>query len=140
MSSMQLCKLIPTNKIVDEVYEKHIRNPLDEWVSGKIQKGASYTEEDVSTVICLYIFGAKYDDISLVTPVTRTSIASIVGRRTYKNIRIPFVKNIRKIRGKMVTSYDENKVIDYFNSLPPNLKNVTIYTVVKERLNQAAKI
>ena len=140
MSSMQMYKVIPTNKIVDEIYEKHVRNPLDEWVSGRISSSAKCTTEDISNVICLHIFGATYGDISRVTGVKHTHISNIVCRRYYPNVKIPFVKNIRMVRGKRVTYYDENKVIEYFNSLPPELKNVTLYQVIEDRLSYAAKL
>ena len=140
MSSMQIAKVLPTNKIVDEIYEKHVRNPLDEWVSGRISSIAKYTTEDISNVICLHIFGATYDDISRITGVGRSHISNIVCRSSYPNVKIPFVKNIRMVRGKRVTYYDENKVIEYFNSLSPELKNVTLYQVIEDRLSYAAKL
>ena len=140
MSNMQVAKVIPTNKVVDAIYEKHVRNPLDEWVSGKIYKTASLTTEGVSTIICLHIFGAFYKDIAEVLGISETIVSSVKDRQTYRSAKIPFVKCIRRVRGKLVTYYDEEKVIEYFNTLTPELKNVTICSVIQERLEQAGKI
>lgn len=140
MSSMQIAKVIPTNKVVDAIYEKHVRNPLDEWVSGKIMKTASLTTEDVSTIICLHIFGAGSKTICEVLGVNQQTVINVKGRQAYRNAKIPFVKCIRRVRGKLVTYYDEEKVIEYFNMLTPELKNVTTYNVIQDRLEQAGKI
>lgn len=140
MSSMQMYKVLPTNKIVDAIYEKHVRNPLDEWVSGKIMKTASLTTEGVSTIICLHIFGAGSKTICEVMGVNQQTVINVKGRQAYRNAKIPFVKCIRRVRGKLVTYYDEEKVIEYFNSLPPELKNVTLYQVIEDRLSYAAKL
>lgn len=141
MSSMQMHKVIPTNKIVDDIYEKHIRNPLDEWVSGKISKTAKLNAEEVSTIICLHIFGASNKDIvNIIEGVSNSSVCEIIFRKAYCNVKIPFVKNIRKVRGKMVTYYDEDKVIEYFNNLSPELKSVTLYQVISDRLFCAVKL
>ena len=140
MSSMQISKVIPTNKVVDAIYEKNVRNPLDEWVSGKIMKTASLTTEDVSTILCLHIFGAGSKTIAEVLGVKQQIVINVKGRQAYRNAKIPFVKCIRRVRGKLVTYYDEEKVIEYFNTLTPELRDVTTYNVTQERLEQAGKI
>ena len=138
--TMRMEKLLPTNKVVDEIYEKHVRNPLDEWVSGKIKSTARLSTDDVSTILCLHIFGLGSKKISEVLNISPSIVISVKSRKTYLNAKIPFVKYIRRVRGKLVTYYDEEKVIEYFNTLTPELKNVTTYNVNQYRLEQAGKI
>ena len=72
--------------------------------------------------------------------VNQQTVINVKGRQAYRNAKIPFVKCIRRVRGKLVTYYDEEKVIEYFNSLSPELKNVTLYQVIEDRLSYAAKL
>ena len=69
-----------------------------------------------------------------------SELCKIYRRNVFRNLNISFQKSKKKIRGKMVFEYDEEKVIEHFNNMPKELQSLSNGVLLEERLVMATKI
>ena len=134
---MSYGKIIPTNKVVDEVYEKHVKNNNDGLLTNKLQYNVKLNVEQVADIICLYIHGTP---VLHLKDIYDYNVDGVIHRNSYRNIKIPFQTSRKKKLGKMVFTYDKELVEEHFNSLPEHLKGLSDGEVREDRLVKVTKI
>ena len=134
---MSYGKIIPTNKVVDEVYEKHVKHSDNGLLTNKLQYNVKLNAEQVADIICLYIYGAP---ILCLKDVYDYNVDGVIHRNSYRNIKIPFQTSRKKKLGKMVFTYDKELVEEHFNSLPEHLKGLSDGVIREDRLVKVTKI
>ena len=134
---MSYGKIIPTNKVVDEVYEKHVKHSDNGLLTNKIRSDALFSNEEVSDMICLHIYGVS---TGVLNEFYNSNVSTTVNRHSYRNIKIPFQTSRKKKLGKMVFTYDKELVEEHFNSLPEHLKGLSDGVIREDRLVKVAKI
>lgn len=134
---MSYGKIIPTNKVVDEIYEKHVKHSDNGLLTNKLQYNVKLTVEQVADIICLYIYGAT---VLRLKDVYDYNVEGVIHRNSYRNIKIPFQTSRKKKLGKMVFTYDKELVEKHFNELPEHLKGLSDGEVREGRLVKVTKI
>ena len=134
---MSYGKIIPTNRIVDEVYEKHVKHSDDGLLTNELKCNVKLTVEQVADLICLYIYGAP---VFRLKDIYDYNVDGVIHRNSYRNIKIPFQTSRKKKLGKMVFTYDKELVDEHFNSLPEHLKGLSDGVIREERLVKVTKI
>lgn len=134
---MSYGKIIPTNKVVDEVYEKHVKHNDNGLLTNKLQYNVKLTVEQVADIICLYIYGAP---VLRLKDVYDYSVDGVILRSSYRKIKIPFQTSRKKKLGKMVFTYDKESVEKHFNSLSEHLKGLSDGKIREDRLVKVTKI
>ena len=134
---MSYSKIIPTNKVVDEVYEKHVKHSDDGLLTNKLQYNVKLTVEQVADIICLYIYGVPTLRLK---DIYDHNVNNVIYRNNCRGIKIPYQRSRKKKLGKMVFTYDKELVENHFNSLPEHLKGLSDGEVREDRLVKVTKI
>lgn len=134
---MSYGKIIPTNKVVDEIYEEHVKQNDNGLLTNKLKSNVKLNVEQVADIICLYVYGTP---VLHLKDVYDYNVEGVIHRNSYRNIKIPFQTSRKKKLGKMVFTYDKELVEEHFKSLPEHLKGLSDGVVREDRLVKVTKI
>ena len=115
--------LVDLNKPTQMMYNKHIRGQQIVDYSGS-SANAKFTDEQVAQIHCLSMFGVRVKDIAKVFKTPSSSVSGVKMRNFYRNVKLPYQTGRFKKLGKMWFTYDKELVMEFYNTLPDDLKGL----------------
>lgn len=117
-------KLLPTSKLVDSVYKNSVDGVTMNGHKDKADRRSKLSTEEIAQVIVMHIYGAETINIADVLDVSFTNVHDTFTRKNHRALKLPFQISKKKSLGKMVFTYDEGLVREYYKTLPSELKSL----------------
>ena len=137
---MTLKKIVPTNKIVDIVYEKHVAHEQKALLNKTMNKNQVLSADFIHLVRCLRCFMSPIK-VSKLLGISNDKVCQISNYITYRPIVCSFQKTPYKRLGKIVFEIDVVKLKEYIDNLPEEYKSLCVLSELnEERLVYKSKI
>ena len=137
---MTIKKTVPTNKIVDAVYEKHIAHSNEVMFNKPKQKSFDISEDQVHLIRCLSLF-MRVCEVSRLLGIEYSYVSRIKNYDLYRSVVCCFQKPPYKRLGKIYFEIDFDKLKQYVNSLPNDYKYLCSFVWLnKDNLVYKSKI
>jgi hypothetical protein len=120
---MTLKKIVPTNKIVDAVYEKHIAHEQKALLNKPKQTSYIVSEDQVHLIRCLSLF-MRVSAISRLIGISDQYVSKIKRYEIYRSVVCSFQNTPYKRLGKIYFEIDVDKLQEYISSLPNEYKDI----------------
>lgn len=117
-------KVFPTSNLVDSIYEMYVDSKTMNGHKDCVDTRAKISPEEVVQAIAMHIHGVRTIVIAQEIGVSYQRIWSITMRKAHRALKIPFQISKKKSLGKMVFTYDEGLVREYYEKLPNELKSL----------------
>lgn len=121
---MKTEKILPTSRLVDSVYKNNVNGVTMNGHKDEADRRSKMNSDEVAQAINMCIHGSANVDIAKVFGVSCPTISCLVTRRTHRALKLPFQISKKKSLGKMVFTYDEGLVREYYETLPNELKSL----------------
>ena len=117
-------KVLPTSKLVDSIYKNNVDSVTMNGHKDELHSRSKWSTEEIVQAIVMHIHGVETIDIANTLDFRYQNAYEVVVRKTHRALRIPFQISKKKSLGKMVFTYDEGVVREYYETLPSELKSL----------------
>ena len=117
-------KLLPTSKLVDSIYKNNVESVTMNGHKDEADRRSKLSTEEIAQTIVMHIYGVETVGIADVLDVSFTNVHDTFTRKNHRALKLPFQINKKKSLGKMVFTYDEGLVREYYETLPSELKRL----------------
>ena len=117
-------KVLPTSRLVDSIYKNNVENVTMNGHKDEAHSRSKMSTEEIVQAIVMHIYGAETIDIANALDFRYQNAYEAVFRKTHRALRLPFQISKKKSLGKMVFTYDEGVVREYYETLPSELKSL----------------
>ena len=121
---MKTEKILPTSRLVDSIYKNNVESITMNGHKDEADRRSKMDSEEIAQAIVMHIHGVKTIDIANILNVNYQNAHDVVVRKTHRALKIPFQISKKKSLGKMVFTYDEGVVREYYETLPSELKSL----------------
>lgn len=121
---MKTEKLLPTSKLVDSIYKNNVDSVTMNGHKDEVDRHSKIDSEGIAQAIVMHIYGVETIDIANTLNVNYLIAYHAVVRKTHRALKLPFQISKNKSLGKMVFTYDEWLVREYYETLPSELKSL----------------
>ena len=121
---MKAEKVLPTSRLVDSIYKNNVENVTMNGHKDEAHSRSKWSTEEIVQAIVMHIYGVETIDIANTLDFRYQNAYEVVVRKTHRALRIPFQISKKKSLGKMVFTYDEGAVREYYETLPSELKSL----------------
>ena len=121
---MKIEKVLPTSKLVDSIYKNNVENVTMNGHKDEADRRSKLSTEEIAQTIVMHIYGVETVGIADVLDVSFTNVHDTFTRKNHRALKLPFQINKKKSLGKMVFTYDEGLVREYYETLPSELKRL----------------
>ena len=119
---MKTEKVLPTSRLVDSIYKNSVNGVTMNGHKDEADRRSKLSAEEIAQSIVMHIYGVETIDIANTLDVSYPNAYEAVVRKVHRALKIPFQISKRKSLGKMVFTYDEGLVREYYETLPSELK------------------
>lgn len=117
-------KILPTSKLVDSIYKNNVENVTMNGHKDEADRRSKMDSEEIAQAIVMHIYGVETIDIANALDVKYLNAYHAVFRKAHRALKLPFQISKKKSLGKMVFTYDEGLVREYYKTLPSELKSL----------------
>ena len=117
-------KLLPTSKLVDSICKNNVESVTMNGHKDEAHSRSKMSAEEIAQAIVMHIHGVETIDIANALDFRYQNAYEVVFRKTHRALRLPFQISKKKSLGKMVFTYDEGVVREYYETLPSELKSL----------------
>ena len=121
---MKTEKLLPTSKLVDSIYKNNVDSVTMNGHKDEVDRHSKINSEEIAQAIVMHIYGVETIDIANTLNVNYLNAYHAVVRKAHRALKLPFQISKKKSLGKMVFTYDEGLVREYYETLPSELKSL----------------
>lgn len=121
---MKTEKLLPTSKLVDSIYQNNIDSVTMNGHKDEAHSRSKLNSEEIAQAIVMHIYGVETIDIANALDVNYLNAYHAVVRKAHRALKLPFQISKKKSLGRMVFTYDEGLVREYYETLPNKLKSL----------------
>ena len=136
---MKTEKVLPTSKLVDSIYKNNVENVTMNGHKDEADRRSKMDSEEIAQAIVMNIYGVETIDIANALDVKYLNAYHAVGRKAHRALKLPFQISKKKSLGKMVFTYDEGLVREYYETLPNELKSLCS-ELISDRLVVKSKL
>lgn len=137
---MRTEKNLPINSVVEDICRKHISCKTINGHNDETINNSKLSKDMVQQAIVMSIYGASRSDIAKLIGVSYHTASSAIMRNQHRGLKIDFQTSKAKRLGKMVFTYDEEMVRDYYLSLPQDMQDICLGVMDKDKLILKSKI
>ena len=121
---MKIEKVLPTSKLVDSIYKNNVENVTMNGHKDEAHSRSKLNSDEIAQAIVMHIYGVETIDISKAFNISCASAHQAATRKIHRALKLPFQISKNKSLGKMVFTYDEWLVREYYETLPSELKSL----------------
>lgn len=132
-------KILPTSKLVDSIYKNNVENVTMNGHKDEAHSRSKMDSEEIAQAIVMHIHGVETIDIANTFDVRYQNAYEAVVRKVHRALKLPFQISKKKSLGKMVFTYDEGLVREYYETLPNELKSLCS-ELISDRLVVKSKL
>ena len=121
---MKTEKILPTSKLVDSIYKNNVENVTMNGHKDEADRRSKMDSEEIAQAIVMHIYGVETIDIANALDVNYMNAYQAVVRKAHRALKLPIQISKKKSLGKMVFTYDEGLVREYYGTLPSELKRL----------------
>lgn len=137
---MKTEKNLPINSVVEDICRKHISCKTMNGYNEETIRNSKLSKEGVQQAIVMSIYGASRADIAKILGVNYHMASGVISRNQHRGLKIDFQTSKAKRLGKMVFTYDEGMVKEYYSKLPQDMKDTCSGVMDKDKLVLKSKI
>lgn len=132
-------KILPTSKLVDSIYKNNVENVTMNGHKDEAHSRSKMSTEEIAQAIVMHIHGVETIDIANALDVKYLNAYHAVVRKAHRALKLTFQISKKKSLGKMVFTYDEGLVREYYETLPKELKGLCS-ELISDRLVVKSKL
>ena len=136
---MKTEKVLPTGRLVDSIYKNNVESVTMNGHKDGADRRSKLSAEEIAQAIVMHIYGVETIDIAKALDVNYLIAYHAVVRKTHRALKLPFQISKKKSLGKMVFTYDEGLVREYYGTLPNELKGLCS-ELISDRLVVKSKL
>lgn len=121
---MKTEKLLPTSKLVDSIYKNSVDSVTMNGHKDEAHSRSKLNSDEIAQAIVMHIYGVEAIDIANAFDVKYLNAYEAATRKVHRALKLPFQISKKKSLGKMVFTYDEGLVKEYYETLPSELKGL----------------
>lgn len=117
-------KILPTSRLVDSIYKNNVESITMNGHKDEADRRSKMDSEEIAQAIVMHIYDVETIDIANAIDVNYLNAYHAVVRKAHRALKLPFQISKNKSLGKMVFTYEEGLVREYYKTLPSELKSL----------------
>lgn len=136
---MKTEKVLPTSKLVDSIYKNSVENVTMNGHKDEADRRSKLSSEEIAQAIVMHIYGVEFANMAIAFNAKHAIVYQAATRKAHRALKLPFQISKKKSLGKMVFTYDEGLVREYYETLPNELKSLCS-ELISDRLVVKSKL